>query len=63
MMDDRKNTERIETKGTERMLLDLSKLAALEDRSLSEYLRIILRRHLYGNAKAFDSESLDDKNR
>ena len=34
---------------TERELVDLSRLAASEDRKLSELVRFIVRRHLYGN--------------
>ena len=55
--DDRKNTERAETKVTERMLLDLGRAAALQDRTLSEFIRILLRNHLYGHCRQMESES------
>lgn len=49
MVDDRKHTEAVKTWFTERELVDLSRLAAREDRKLSELVRVIVRRHLYGN--------------
>ena len=58
--DDRKNTEKAETRITERMLLDLMREAALQDRKLSDYLRFILRNHLYGHCRAGDSDSNED---
>jgi hypothetical protein len=49
MVDDRKHTEAVKTWFTERELVDLSRLAAREDRKLSELIRVIVRRHMYGN--------------
>lgn len=49
MVDDRKHTEAVKTWFTERELVDLSRLAAREDRKISELVRVIVRRHLYGN--------------
>lgn len=51
-IDDRKHTEPIKTWFTEREVLDLSKLAAREDRKLSELIRVIVRRHMYGHVGA-----------
>ena len=47
--DDGKRTEVISVKVTERMALDLLKLSAMDDRSMSDYLYGILRRRLYGD--------------
>lgn len=49
MVDDRKHSEAVKTWFTERELVDLSRLAAREDRKISELVRFIVRRHLYGN--------------
>lgn len=48
-IDDRKHSEPIKAWFTERELVDLTKLAAREDRKLSELIRVIVRRHMYGN--------------
>lgn len=50
MADDNKRTESVCTRLTERMSLDLNRLAAIEDRSLSDFLYVIVRRHLYGES-------------
>ncbi len=62
-VDDRKNNERIESKITERMLLDISRAAALQDRSLSDYVRLVLRNHLYGHVRASEGECNDEMSR
>jgi hypothetical protein len=49
MVDDRKHSEAVKCWFTERELVDLSRLAAREDRKLSELVRVIVRRHLYGH--------------
>lgn len=49
MVDDRKHTEPVKAWFTERELVDLSRLATREDRKISELVRVIIRRHLYGN--------------
>jgi hypothetical protein len=54
MVDDRKHTEAVKTWFTERELVDLSRLAAREDRKISELVRFIVRRHLYGNVGCND---------
>ena len=61
--DDRKNSERVECKVTERMLLDISRAAAIEDRSVSDFMRIILRDYLYGHCRAMAVSSNDDISR
>lgn len=48
MVDSTKHTDFVKVWLTERELLDLSKLAAREDRKLSEMGRVILRRFMYG---------------
>lgn len=49
MVDDNKRTEALKVWLTERELLDLSRLAAREDRKVGEMARVIVRRYLYGN--------------
>lgn len=48
MADDRKRSETVSTKVTEQVALDLLREAAIEDRSPSEYVYLLIRRHLYG---------------
>ncbi len=48
MPDHDKKTEVICTKVSERMALDILRLAAIEDRSVSEWLNLLLREKLYG---------------
>lgn len=49
MADDGKRTEVICTKVSERMALDILRMAALDDRSVSEYVYLALRQKLYGD--------------
>jgi hypothetical protein len=49
-----KCTEQLPLRIGERLLLDLSRLANNEDRSVSEYCRIILERHVYGHARRLE---------
>lgn len=49
MVDDRKHSEAVKVWLTERELLDLSRLASREDRKVSELIRVIVRRHMYGH--------------
>jgi hypothetical protein len=67
MVDDRKHTEAVKTWFTERELVDLSRLAAREDRKLSELIRVIVRRHMYGHvapiAEDFHGASSADQGR
>lgn len=48
MADDGKKTEVACTKLTERMYIDANRVAALDDRSLSDWLFMLVRRELYG---------------
>lgn len=48
MADDGKRSEVICTKVTERVALDLLRLATLDDRSVSEYINLMIREKLYG---------------
>lgn len=57
-IDDRKHSEPIKAWFTERELVDLTKLAAREDRKLSELIRVIVRRHMYGNIGSACEESM-----
>lgn len=49
MADDGKRTEVLCTKVTERVALDLLRAAAADDRSPSEFMYLLIRRHLYGH--------------
>ncbi len=57
MADDGKRTENVCTRVTERMLVDLSRVAAIEDRSLSEFIYLALRKELYGAIVRLPSQS------
>lgn len=48
MVDDRKRTEQVKVYFTERELLDLSRVAATEDRKLSELVHWVMRGFMYG---------------
>lgn len=48
MADDGKRSEVVCAKVTERVALDLLRVSALDDRSPSEYVYLLIRRHLYG---------------
>lgn len=56
MTDDGKRSEMICTKVTERMTVDLHRLLATEDRTVSEFLFLLIRRELYGRAHQRDSD-------
>lgn len=47
-VDDQKHTEPVKVWLTERELLDLSRMAAREDRKVSEMVRVMVRRNMYG---------------
>lgn len=49
-----KGTEEIKLRVSPRLLLALSRLANAEDRSLSEYLRMVASLHCFGNAYRLD---------
>lgn len=49
MPDDRKHSEAVKVWLTERELLDLSREAAREDRKLSDLIRVVMRRYMYGH--------------
>lgn len=50
MNDDGKRSEMACTKLTERMFIDINRLAAVEERTLSDLLFIMIRRELYGRS-------------
>ena len=56
MLDDNKKDERLTVWLTERELVDLSRLAAKDDRKQSEMLRVILRRSMYGSIGSTEYE-------
>jgi hypothetical protein len=49
LADDGKRSEVLCTKVTERMALDMLRLASLDDRSVSEFMFLLIRRELYGH--------------
>ena len=55
MADDHKRSELVCFKVTERMFIDLGRLTALDDRSVSDFMFGMLRRHLYGSMVRLDS--------
>lgn len=48
MINDSKHTEQVKLNLTERELLDASRCAAMEDRTLAEFIRLTLRAAMYG---------------
>ena len=54
--DDNKKTNRVAVWLTDRELLDLSRVAAAEDRKQSEMVRVMLRRCMYGTIGSQDHE-------
>jgi len=61
MSDDGKRSELVCTKVTERMALDLLRLAVSEERSISDCMYRLLRSHLYGNVNRLDALSQSTK--
>ncbi len=49
MADDGKRSEVVCFKVTERMALDLNRLAAIDERSLSDFMYLLTRQRLYGD--------------
>ncbi len=56
MADDTKRDEPVTIKLTEQVLLDLNRVAASQERSMSEYLYLVIRKHLYGNMVRADGQ-------
>ncbi len=50
MADDGKRTEMVCTKLTERVSIDLMRAAAIDDRSVSDFLFMVIRHELYGRS-------------
>lgn len=50
MADDGKRTEMVCTKLTERMAIDLMRAASVDDRSVSDFLFMLIRHELYGRS-------------
>jgi len=57
MADDRKRSEMASTKITEQMMLDMSRLAAIEERSLSDWLYRVIRQRIYGDVAKLSMDS------
>ena len=55
MADDHKRSEMVCFKVTERMFIDLGRLCALEDRSVSDFMFGMLRRRMYGDMVRLES--------
>lgn len=45
-----KKTEQVKVWMDERLFVDLNRLAILDDRKLSEYISVVLSRHVYGHS-------------
>ena len=43
----------------EALELQLLRLASVDDRSLSEYIRLVLERHVFGHARSVSGDSVD----
>lgn len=56
MADGDKKTECLKVWMTERLFVDLNRLAILDDRKLSDFIGLILERHAYGNARRIERE-------
>lgn len=52
-----KKTESVKVHMDERLYIDLNRLAVLDDRKLSEYIELLLRRHCYGHSSRRVSEA------
>lgn len=61
MADDGKRTELACTKVTERMMLDLNRLAALDERSMSDFMYRLIRQRLYGDVARLSTDSRSTK--
>ena len=54
MAEDGKRSELVCFKATERMALDLLRVATAEDRSVSDFMFGLLHKHLYGHVARLD---------
>ena len=54
-MADEKKTEQLKIWTSEPLYLELSKLAAQDDRKLSDYVTRVLEKHVYGHRRADES--------
>lgn len=55
MANDCKRTEQVKINLTERELLDAARIAATEDRTLAEFIRLTLRTSMYGKVSRLSS--------
>lgn len=56
-IDSEKKTDVIKAHVSERLFVDLNRLAIADDRSLSEYIGRVLSLHVYGHAKCASAQS------
>lgn len=61
MAEDGKRSENVCAKVSERMLLDVNRICAVEDRTLSEYLYRLIRNDLYGKSERLNEISQSTK--
>ena len=61
MCNDDKKTEQVKVHMSERLFMDLSRLAARDDRKLSEYIGIVLNLHVYGHSSKL-TENIEGAN-
>lgn len=58
--DHEKNIDKLHLRLSEPLLLELMRLAAGEDRSLSDYVRLVLTTHVWGHSRRFADASVSD---
>lgn len=56
MADDGKRSDLACTKVTERMFIDMGRLAAIEERSLSDWLYRVIRQRIYGDVARLSND-------
>lgn len=57
MIDDRKRDCVVNARFTDREMLDLSRIAALEDRKLADLVHFVIRSYLYGKVRTAADET------
>lgn len=61
MADDRKHSENLCTKVTERMAIDINRILAIDDVKLSAWLYAVIRRELYGRSRREEPATSEDE--
>lgn len=58
--DNEKNLDKLHLRLSEPLMLELMRLAAGEDRSLSDYVRLVLTTHVWGHSRRFADASVSE---